>query len=535
MTRLLFLLITVSLSQALSAQPANYELALTRFQTDYNGALGDLHKTNSPSTPKNVVITGQITNRPISAPQTITIIIKDVASGQPIRLLDEIDEQGMFEFRFQRYYSQEVMLKYLSIWSVFTQPGDSIHILIDTEKLTSNETNYKALKFSGDAVKENEQLSLLEAWFSPIRIKDSQSRVPESRLTPEAYIQYRDSLRQTYHRQAMSICMSEQILNPIKRWIHYEIENNYFHHLSFYPSLHHRLNPELQNWSVPLSYYKSFSEVKLTPDFVINSDFASSFLDNFHPYIRASIEHKLDLQGQTRDTVFSNGEKGKIWLATNIDSLYIDAINALSPSGIKQFMLNYFFVFKQIHYSDTETYEKYLPLINEEVTEAYLLANLQTNYIRNKELKGELVTQRIKFVKTEDNQQSSILKQILSTNKGKVIYIDCWTTWCAPCLAEMPNSRKLMAELKDENIEFVYLCCSSPADDAKRKIEELKLEGTHYILDYDQTNCIQQELSFFTFPNYVLIDKKGKIVTSGTEYRPAAKLTRKKLFDLVAE
>lgn len=92
-----------------------------------------------------------------------------------------------------------------------------------------------------------------------------------------------------------------------------------------------------------------------------------------------------------------------------------------------------------------------------------------------------------------------------------------------------------MYELKEENVEFVFLCCNSPEEAARKKVEELKLGGTHYFLNSDQTNYIQKELSFSAYPNYVLIDKNGKIVESSVIYSPGNETTKNKILELVKE
>jgi len=42
----------------------------------------------------------------------------------------------------------------------------------------------------------------------------------------------------------------------------------------------------------------------------------------------------------------------------------------------------------------------------------------------------------------------------LTSQKGKVIFINYWATWCAPCRAEMPSIQSLYNDYKDK-IEFV--------------------------------------------------------------------------------
>jgi len=50
--------------------------------------------------------------------------------------------------------------------------------------------------------------------------------------------------------------------------------------------------------------------------------------------------------------------------------------------------------------------------------------------------------------------------------KGKVIFLNMWATWCAPCVAEMPSINKLHDEIGDE-VAFVMLSLDQNFEKAK--------------------------------------------------------------------
>ena len=59
--------------------------------------------------------------------------------------------------------------------------------------------------------------------------------------------------------------------------------------------------------------------------------------------------------------------------------------------------------------------------------------------------------------------------QALRQNKGKIIYIDFWASWRAPCIKAMPFSNKLKDDFKEDNIVFFYLALN----DKKEKWESI--------------------------------------------------------------
>ena len=60
----------------------------------------------------------------------------------------------------------------------------------------------------------------------------------------------------------------------------------------------------------------------------------------------------------------------------------------------------------------------------------------------------------------------------LSGLKGKVVLVNFWATWCAPCIEEMPELSEMAGEFSDKNIVFVGIAIDQ-APNVARFIEKL--------------------------------------------------------------
>ncbi len=55
----------------------------------------------------------------------------------------------------------------------------------------------------------------------------------------------------------------------------------------------------------------------------------------------------------------------------------------------------------------------------------------------------------------------------LGAMRGKVVLVDFWATWCAPCLAELPVIAKFYEKHRAEGFEVIALSVDKPRDKAK--------------------------------------------------------------------
>ncbi len=110
----------------------------------------------------------------------------------------------------------------------------------------------------------------------------------------------------------------------------------------------------------------------------------------------------------------------------------------------------------------------------------------------------------LRFIDMQGNETG------LDAFKGKVVVLNLWATWCAPCREEMPSLRSLAAQLDPARAMVLALSVDRAAQDrVERFIEEIG--GAGQMLVYRDPKAVAaRALKLPGLPATILVDARGQ-------------------------
>jgi thiol-disulfide isomerase/thioredoxin len=111
----------------------------------------------------------------------------------------------------------------------------------------------------------------------------------------------------------------------------------------------------------------------------------------------------------------------------------------------------------------------------------------------------------IRFLNENDEEVT------LADWRGKVVLLNLWATWCAPCREEMPALERLQDQLGSDKFQVVALAVDkSGLEGARKFLKDNDIDGL--ALYADPTARVGTEIKVIGMPTTILIDAQGREV-----------------------
>lgn len=459
---------------------------------------------------REVIITGKVLNRSFYPQEKELTLIVPFFRDLGTQYHSTIGEDGSFSFCFP----VQARLREVSIRNyaehLYVHPGDSLFVEIDFKDMFNP-------KVTGDAEKLNQEiLAFTESGYYYTK----NYSINQNNKEPEAF--------------------------------EIEVEKEY--------------EIRRQRRQEYLEKYKPMPDVVLFTEELLKQDYYYALLDYATRYQwskKKGIENYLTLLPQI-DSLYQKGIfSARLYELVNVVEGYvayniflkekqpptINKIMAIAKGkGLNQYLYSHM-IAKCFDTHDTTVFHNQYAEYDSIVKMPHLRAQLMQMYQQTKAYvdNPQAVTNYLLYGKYGENSQMKPvlphmkpIYDILEKNEGKILYLDFWTTWCGPCLAEMDALKELRKKFSTKDLTICTICVGGSEEQWKKGLKKYGLENQDIecihgagAIGRDTMQKILKQLNVNCFPYYILINKKGQIVDFGTVVRPSNPQTYPKIKELL--
>ncbi|MFQ3251440.1 TlpA disulfide reductase family protein [Glaciecola sp.] len=104
----------------------------------------------------------------------------------------------------------------------------------------------------------------------------------------------------------------------------------------------------------------------------------------------------------------------------------------------------------------------------------------------------------------------------LSEQRGNIVMVNFWASWCGPCREELPAFEELYQEYQDMGVEILAVNVDDEAEKANVLLQDIEVS---FPVLYDTSGEVSELYDVSAMPTTVLIDRDGNVRLLHPGYR----------------
>ncbi|GAC30202.1 TlpA disulfide reductase family protein [Brumicola pallidula] len=104
----------------------------------------------------------------------------------------------------------------------------------------------------------------------------------------------------------------------------------------------------------------------------------------------------------------------------------------------------------------------------------------------------------------------------LSEQRGNIVLVNFWASWCGPCREELPAFEALYQEYQDLGVEILAVNVDDEADKANVLLQDIEVS---FPVLFDTSGEVSQLYDVSAMPTTVIVDRDGTVRLLHPGYR----------------